>query len=109
MFQMTSPCFEVFHEWVGLGPLGRKKLMSTSRPPCALTNLSDCTNRPDPQHSPSARRLLAHVVALNGNHGAVDALTNGWLLCIRLKVGPSGFFGHPDDLLNPVLVRVLSV
>jgi hypothetical protein len=57
--------FEVFHEWVGLSRARPKKLMSTSRPPYVLTNFSDCTNMPpDPQHSPSARRLLgAHCRA----------------------------------------------
>ena len=37
--------FEAFHECV-FRPLGRKKLLSTNRPPCALTNFSDCTNMP---------------------------------------------------------------
>ena len=54
MFQMTSPCSLKARKFFMNGcvkPLGRMKPMSTSRPPCALTNFYDCTNMPpDPQH-----------------------------------------------------------
>ncbi len=53
--------------------------------------------------------LEAHVVALDSGHRIVHQLANGGLLRVLLEVVPSRLRRHPEDIVSPVLVRVLRV
>ena len=51
--------------------------------------------------------LEGWIVPLDGLHGVVDDLTDGWLFGVGLKLRPAGVLGHPEDVLRPVFVRIL--
>ena len=56
------------------------------------------------------QHVLEHrVVALYARHRAIDELADGRLPRLGLEMAPAGFRRHPEDVLGPVLVRILRV
>ena len=53
--------------------------------------------------------LEPRVVALDGDHRIVDDLADRRLLGAGLEMRPAGSFGHPEDVLRFVFVRVFGI
>src|SRR5690606_35972203 len=53
--------------------------------------------------------LERRVVALDGDHGVVDELSDRRLRRLALKERPASFLGHPEDVFGAVLVGILGV
>ena len=49
------------------------------------------------------------VVALDGDHGAIEQLADGRVFGAALQVRPSGFGRHPEDVVGGVFVAVFGV
>ena len=59
--------------------------------------------------SPSAIPIpSAGVLLLDGEHGVIDKLADGGLLCIRLQVDPTSLRWNPEDVIFAVLVAILD-
>lgn len=55
------------------------------------------------------RALEPRVVALDGVHGIVHILADGRQLGAALEVRPAGLLRDPENVLRPVLVRILRI